>query len=134
MEQSINRGLLGYKETGKTYTCRAKPTNHKKLKSSKKALQELIDNAKKHETAFNCRQQVVLAHVRQSYRKKSINIVELLIKENNSYTLMKRKYHTSSKKPILTKKQATVITLVKKQLKQNLINCLQKNQGIAWNK
>ena len=33
--------------------------------------------------------------------------MELLIKENNSYTLMKRKYHTSSKKPILTKKASS---------------------------
>ena len=33
------------------------------------------------------RQQAVLEHVRQSYRKKkTINIVEPLIKKNNSYT------------------------------------------------
>ena len=38
-----------YTETRKTYTYRATPANHKKLKSSKKTLQELIDTAKKHE-------------------------------------------------------------------------------------
>ena len=41
-----------YRETRKTYTYRATPANHKKLKSSKKQLQELIDNAKKHEKAL----------------------------------------------------------------------------------
>ena len=39
-----------YRDTRKTY--RATAANHKKLKSSKKTLQEVTDNAKKHEKAF----------------------------------------------------------------------------------
>ena len=56
--------------------------------------------------------------------KKSIEIVEPLMKDNNSYTF--------NNKEILDiliethfdiKKQAALITLIKKQLKEKLINC-----------
>ena len=82
-----------YRETRKTYTCRATPANHKKLKSSKKkTIQELIDIAKKHERAFPSEYLNTAQDSRQFWhmldkvtRKKTINIVEPLIKDNNSY-------------------------------------------------
>ena len=82
-----------YRETRKTYTYRATPANHKNMKSSKKALQELTENAKKHEKAFTSEYLDTARGSRQFWHildkvtgKKNINIVEPLIKENNSHT------------------------------------------------
>ena len=51
-KNELTEAYKEYRETRKTYTYKATPANYKKLKSSKKTLQELIDNAKKHEKAF----------------------------------------------------------------------------------
>ena len=63
------------------------------MKSSKKALQELIENAKKHEKAFTSEHLNTVRGSRQFWHildkvtgKKNINTVEPLVKENNSHT------------------------------------------------
>ena len=78
-----------YKETRKTFTYRAIPASHKKLKSTK----ELTDNAKKHEKAFNFDYFTTAQDGRQFWKmlekvtgKKTNDNVEPLINESNSYT------------------------------------------------
>ena len=91
----------------------------------------MIDNAKKHQKAFTSEYLDTARDSRQFWHmldkvtgKKSIEIVEPLMKDNNSYTF--------NNKEILDiliethfdiKKQAALITLIRKQLKEKLINC-----------
>ena len=91
----------------------------------------MIDNAKKHQKAFTSEYLDTARDSRQFWHmldkvtgKKTIEIVEPLMKENNSYT-----FNNKEISDILTethfdiKKQAALITLIKKQLKEKLINC-----------
>ena len=47
--KQLTEAYREYRKSRKRYTYRVTPANPKKLKSSRNALQELIDNAKKHE-------------------------------------------------------------------------------------
>ena len=91
----------------------------------------MIDNAKKHQKAFTSEYLDTARDSRQFWHmldkvtgKKTIEIVEPLMKENNSYT-----FNNKEISDILIethfdiKKQAALITLIKKQLKEKLINC-----------
>ena len=49
--------------------------------------------------------------------------MEPLIKENNSYTFNKKEISDILKETHFNKKQAALMTLIKKQLKEKLINC-----------
>ena len=91
----------------------------------------MIDNAKKHQKAFTSEYLDTARDSRQFWHmldkitgKKTIEIVEPRMKENNSYT-----FNNKEISDILIethfdiKKQAALITLIKKQLKEKLINC-----------
>ena len=91
----------------------------------------MIDNAKKHQKAFTSEYLDTARDSRQFWHmldkvtgKKSIEIVEPLMKDNNSYTFNNKEILDILIETYFDiKKQAALITLIKKQLKEKLINC-----------